>query len=304
MTEQTVLIIGGTGMLGHKLAQVVAATSKFDTHVTCRALPAPAFRPSTATYHADVELEGSLTELARVIQSLQPDFILNAAGAIKHHDLSSNPMGTLSLNGALPHALALLNPKPNGKVIHFSTDCVFTGLQGGYCEADEPDAVDLYGLSKAAGEIRSGRHLTLRTSIIGFEMSNYLGLLEWFFRQSDGATVKGYAKAIFSGLPTITLSRTVLDVMQHHSHLHGLYHVASQPIPKLDLLRRVAAAFGLDRQIVASDDVVIDRSLDDRRFRAATNTETPGWDVLIADLVADYRSLPYASNAPALEISK
>ncbi|MES2176534.1 MAG: sugar nucleotide-binding protein [Gemmatimonadota bacterium] len=293
MAHKRILIVGGTGMLGHKLAQVAAAAGDIETHVTCRQLPAERFRAAGATYHSGVELGVEHARLSATVKDVSPDFVLNAAGAIKHRDLSSDAAGTLFLNGALPHALAAMNPNPAGRVIHFSTDCVFTGAKGDYREADQPDAGDLYGLSKAAGELRYAPHLTIRTSIIGFELANHLGLLAWFMRQPQGSTVKGYTRAIFSGLPTVTLSRLVLELVRGDTPLTGLYHVASEPIAKVDLLTRIRDAFQLDRTIVPSSDVAIDRSLDDTRFRDATGTSRPGWDALIEEMKQDYQSLPY-----------
>lgn len=302
MAERTALIVGGTGMLGHKLAQVVADTHGFDTHVSCRSLPDGAFRARPATYHEGINLDVASDELGRLIRKLAPDVILNAAGAIKHRDITTNAAATLYLNGTLPHALAAYNPNPAGRVVHFSTDCVFTGARGDYKETDQPDSTDLYGLSKASGELRYAPHLTIRTSIIGFEMGNYLGLLEWFMQQSPEARLNGYQRAIFSGLPTVTLARTVVELIQHRPDITGLVHVASEPINKLDLLRRIAAAFGLRRSLVPTDDVVIDRSLNDDPFRQATHTSRPGWDQLIAELVADYRTLPYRRPTGATEV--
>ena len=294
MAPTRVLIVGGTGMLGHKLAHVLGAASDLETHVTCRQLPAEPFCAEGVNYHAGVALEAESATLRAVLHETTPDVIVNAAGAIKHRDLKSDAGSTLFMNAALPHALAAGNPNRAGRVIHFSTDCVFTGSRGNYTEADQPDATDLYGLSKAAGELRYAPHLTIRTSIIGFEIANHLGLVAWFLAQPDGATVRGYSKAIFSGLPTVTLSRTVLQLIRDGIPLDGLYHVASEPIPKLDLLTRLREALGLRRTITPSDDVAIDRSLDDTRFRSATGTVRPGWDALMTELTQDYHSLPYA----------
>jgi dTDP-4-dehydrorhamnose reductase len=297
MAQLKTLIVGGTGMLGHKLAWVASRAEGIEAHVTCRALPLAAFRAPAATYHDGISLGVSSTELGPLIRRLRPDVILNAAGAIKHRDITTDTASTLYLNGVLPHALAALNPNPNGRVIHFSTDCVFTGAKGAYRETDQPDSADLYGLSKASGELRYSPHLTIRTSIIGFELGNYLGLLEWFMRQPAGAKLKGYGRAIFSGLPTVTLAKTVLDVIRR-PEITGLFHVASEPINKLELLQRIASALGLERTLVPSDDVVMDRSLDDSAFRRATNTVRPSWDELIPALVDDYHSMPYSCSEP------
>lgn len=293
MADAKILIVGGTGMLGHKLAHMMAGADEFEVHVTCRSLPASPFKARAAQYHDAIRLDVGRPEVGRLIQDLRPDVILNAAGAIKHRDMTSDAAGTLFLNGTLPHALAAYNSNRHGRVIHFSTDCVFTGAAGGYRETDQPDSTDLYGLSKAAGELRYSPHLTIRTSIIGFEIANYLGLLEWFMQQPASAPLKGYHRAIFSGLPTVTLARTVLGIIRDKPDVSGLVHVASEPIDKLSLLRRIADAFGLDRPLVPSDDVVIDRSLNDDAFRRATGSSRPSWDQLVPELFADYASLPY-----------
>lgn len=295
-----VLILGGSGMLGHKLSHVLSSDETLDVHATVRGAPAAAFAAPAVTYHEGVELADGSGDLKRILKALAPDVVVNAVGAIKQKDLYAAVDGTFWLNGTLPHLCALLNPNPAGRLIHFSTDCVFKGDRGGYTEADAPDAEDLYGRSKACGEVGYGRHLTLRTSIIGFETAGFLGLLSWFLRQPRGSVLPGYDGAIYSGLPTATLSRTVLRIIREGDNLSGLYEVASEPIDKLDLLRRVNDAFGLGHTLRPDASVRIDRSLDDARFRAATGTPRPGWDELVQELVRDFSSLPYADAYAAL----
>jgi dTDP-4-dehydrorhamnose reductase len=289
-----VLIIGGTGMLGHKLSDVLASSPRLDVHCSVRGRETPRIGNAHAiTYHLGIAIDGDTAKLRALLEDLSPDIVVNAIGAIKQKNLSENLEDTFFLNGALPHALALLNPNPNARVIHFSTDCVFVGDRGGYAEGERPDAQDLYGRSKACGELDYGRHLTIRTSIIGFELGGHLGLLSWLFRQPQGTPLKGYRRAIFSGLPTITLSRTVLNLMSGNSELAGLFHVASQPINKFELLSRISARFGLDHPFVPDDTIRIDRSLSDVRFRRATGTVTPDWDTLIDELHEDYQAGSY-----------
>lgn len=287
-----ILILGGTGMLGHKLAQVFAAEGGWEVHATVRAAPPPApFAPANVRYHANTDIT-TAAQVARVMEAVRPDVVLNAVGAIKQKDLASAVDETLFLNGTLPHLPALLAVAPC-RVVHFSTDCVFNGDRGMYRETERPDAEDLYGRSKAIGELDYGPHLTLRTSIVGWELGGFLGLLSWMMKQPPGSTLNGYHQAIYSGLPTRTLARTVLAVLRDRPGLAGLYHVASEPIDKLSLLRRVSDALGLGHTFVPSDAVRMDRSLDDTLFRQATGTPRPGWDALVDDLVQDWRAHPY-----------
>lgn len=292
-----VLVVGGTGMLGHKLVQVLGADPALDLHATVRRVPPPEFAGG-ATYHPGVDVAYGSGRVREVLEAVRPDVVVNAIGAIKQKDLHSAVDETFYLNGAFPHLLALRG----ARLIHVSTDCVFRGDRGGYTEAERPDAEDLYGRSKAMGEVDYGRHLTLRTSIIGPEISGHLGLLGWFFSQPRGSTLRGFTHAIYSGLPTVTLSRTIHRLIRTDSPLTGLYHVASDPIDKHTLLQRLNEALELGHTILPDEFLRIDRSLDDRRFREATGTPRPAWDELIADLIEDLRTLLYAY--PALRGSR
>lgn len=286
-----VLVVGGTGMLGHKLVQVLGADPALDLHATVRRVPPPQFAGGRVTYHPGVEVAYGSARIREVLEALRPDVVVNAVGAIKQKDLHSAMDETLYLNGAFPHLLALHHP--DARLIHISTDCVFRGDRGGYTEGERPDAEDLYGRSKAMGEVDYGRHLTLRTSIIGPEIGGQLGLLGWFCSQPRGSVLRGFTGAIYSGLPTVVLSRTIHRLIRDEAPLSGLYHVASEPIDKHSLLQQVNEALELGHTLLPDDSLRIDRSLDDRRFRDATGTPRPSWSELVAELAEDFRTLPY-----------
>jgi dTDP-4-dehydrorhamnose reductase len=288
-----ILVLGGSGMLGHKVAHVLGSDPGHDVHTTVRRPFDAFFAHPEVTYHTGVDLGPGAADLAAILGQVRPDVVINAAGAIKQKDLEATLHESFFLNGTLPHLIPLV-ADGDVRVIHFSTDCVFRGDRGGYSEADRPDVEDLYGRSKACGELDYGRHLTIRSSILGFELAGHLGLLAWLFSQPRGSTLRGFRRAIYSGLPTCTMARTVAHVLGSHPELTGLYHVASEPISKLDLLELLDTAFGLGHTFVPDDEVVIDRSLDDTRFRNATGLPRPGWDALVAELVDDFESLPYA----------
>lgn len=291
-SRKSVLVLGGRGMLGHKMVQVLAQEGSFDIHTTVQELPSTDSQWKNVRYHAGLEFGPHSSTLPDLLSKLKPDFIINAIGAIKQKDLYSEIDNTYYINGTFPHLLALLNP--HGKVIHVSTDCVFKGNKGSYVESMLPDSEDLYGRSKAVGEINYGRHLTLRTSIIGFEWSGHRSLLSWLFSNVPHANIKGFASAIYSGLPTVTFSRSVLKIMKESPDLCGLYHIASEPINKFDLLNRMNERFQLKLNIQADNSLVLDRSLDDTIFRNKTKTARPSWDLLVEELWNDFHSQPYA----------
>ena len=303
MTKPSVLVLGASGMLGHKVVEVLAAAGDVYVHAATRRPVPPAFAPASVTYTTGVDLSGGSAPLRPLLDELRPDVIVNAIGAIKQKDLTAAIDSTMYVNGSLPHTLALLNPNPAGRVIHVSTDCVFQGTRGRYRDNESPDALDLYGRSKAVGEIDYGRHLTLRTSIVGFELGSHLGLLSWFLKQPRGSRLHGFTRAVYSGLPTLTLSRVIHQEITRHEPLSGLYHVASEPITKYDMLVRLNDALALGHQIEPDESLAIDRSLDDSRYRHVTGTVRPGWDALVADLAADYVARPYESIYQQLRTS-
>jgi dTDP-4-dehydrorhamnose reductase len=295
MTPQRtrVLVLGGTGMLGHKLVHALEKEPDLDVFCTVRTLPAPAFRAGGVTYVDGVALDRSSSRLAAVLRDVSPRVVINAVGAIKQKDLSGRVDETFFLNGTIPHLVPILSGDPDLRVVHISTDCVFRGDRGDYVEADAPDALDLYGRSKAVGEMDYGHHLTLRTSIIGFETGGFLGLVSWLFRQPRGSVLHGYRRALYSGLPTVELSRDILAQIRAERPLTGLYHVASEPIAKYDLLLALNRAFDLGHEILPEDTFQMNRVLDDSRYRKDTGRPRPEWPELIAALVQDFESLPY-----------
>ncbi len=148
----------------------------------------------------------------------------------------------------------------NARLVHVSTDCVFSGSQGDYREDDACDADDIYGRTKLLGELHEAPAVTLRTSIIGHELRGRASLLEWFLAQRE--TARGFTRAIFSGVPTVHLARIVRDQVLPDPSLAGLYHVSAEPIAKFDLLTLIAAKYAKSIEIEPDDTLVIDRSLE------------------------------------------
>jgi dTDP-4-dehydrorhamnose reductase len=281
-----VLIVGGGGMLGHKLYQTLQP--EFEVYTTVRGLCSTyesldLFERDRVFENIDLSAE---ERIANVIRGLKPDIIINGAGIVKQVRSAKNAVETITLNSLLPHRLHELAGEIGARLILVSTDCVFSGSRGNYAENDTPDAADLYGRSKLLGEIDDQNCLTLRTSIIGRELSTKHGLLEWFLSNGSGS-VKGFGKAIFSGFPTVVFSQIIKGILTDHPDLTGLYHVSSSAINKLELLGLINERFDAGVKIVPSDELVIDRSLDSSRFRSETRFEPLEWPEMIDILAED-----------------
>ena len=284
-----VLVLGGDGLLGHKVFQVLEP--RFDVYSTFvdprglwRQFPMYANVAEERLVCGVDALQSD--SVVRAVARVRPDVVINCVGIIKQLRQVSDPILTLRLNAILPHQLADLCEVAGARFLHMSTDCVFSGRKGGYTEDDLTDAEDLYGRTKALGEIDRPHCLTIRTSIIGRDFLKQSSLLEWFLAQR-GSRVRGFRNAIFSGLPTQTLARIMGDVIDRHADLHGVIHVASSSIRKLDLLSMVRDAMGLDIVVEPFDDQPCDRSLSPARFVAATGYRIPTWDEMVAELAAD-----------------
>jgi len=239
------------------------------------------FEPGAAFYGVDAKQTDALLP---VMAEFRPEAVLNAVGVIKQRSESKAIISSLEINSLLPHRLALLCRTIGARLIHFSTDCVFSGQKGNYRETDQSDAEDIYGRTKLLGEVSAPHCLTLRTSMIGPELSRKTGLLEWFLAQR-GQTVKGFTKAIFSGFSTSELARIVELVLTDVPTIHGLYHVAAQPISKYDLLTLVRDRLRVPVTIERDVTFECDRSLDASRFNQDTGYSPPAWEAMIDDMV-------------------
>ena len=278
-----ILILGGTGMLGHKVWQVFE--KRFDTWMTIRGpvepwLYLPFFRKEKIIENVDAFSQESV---ARALDKIKPDVVVNCIGIVKKLKESENPVSSITLNALLPHWVAELCLQRSIRFIHISTDCVFSGKTGSYTEEDLPDPYDLYGRTKLLGEVAENGCLTLRTSIIGRELKRSVGLLEWFLSQR-GNIIQGYKHAIFTGFITAELAAILADIVANHPGLCGLYHLSSNPINKYDLLNMIKTALDLEITINEDEGVSIDRSLDSSKLRKILSYEPPTWKEMIQRL--------------------
>lgn len=278
-----ILLLGGSGMLGHRLWMNLR--KEHEVWVTVRTngsefpdapeFPKQYVRPMVDALYFD--------QVIRAMASIQPDLVINCIGLIKQQGhIARDPLLSISINAMLPHRVSMLCRTAKIRLIHISTDCVFSGKKGSYLESDQSDAEDLYGRTKFLGEVTYPHCVTLRTSIIGRELKSHLGLIEWFLAQQG--SIQGYTRAIYSGFTTDELSRIIMRCVIPNTALSGLYHVSSEPISKYDLLLLARDAFKKQIEIQPDDTVVSDRSLISTRFREATGYHPPAWRDMIAEM--------------------
>jgi dTDP-4-dehydrorhamnose reductase len=223
-----------------------------------------------------------MDSVRRLLKDLQPDVVVNCIGMIKQNPRVGDQVSTITLNSLVPHLLAEECDRSATRLIHVSTDCVFSGNRGHYVEADRPDPVDVYGRSKLLGELVSPPSLTVRTSIIGHELGSNSSLIDWFLSQRG--TVKGYTRAIYTGVTTNELAHLLRSVILPRTDLAGLLHVASAPISKYELLRLVAQEYQWAGELIPFDGFTCDRSLSADALFSLTGYRPPAWTEMITEM--------------------
>jgi len=278
-----VLVIGASGMLGNAVLRLFSQSPGYEAFGSVRSSAARRILPEDM--HANVingvDVE-NFDSLMRLFDIARPSVVINCVGLVKQLAEADDPLAAIPLNALLPHRLARICAVAGARFVHMSTDCVFSGTQGMYTESDVADAKDLYGHSKFLGEVDYPHAITLRTSIIGHELDGARSLVDWFLAQEG--SVRGFKRAIFSGLPTVEVARVIRDHVIPHPELHGLYHLSAAPINKFDLLTLVAGTYSKAIDINADERLIIDRSLNSTRFRQATGFEPKLWPELISSM--------------------
>jgi len=275
------LVLGGDGMLGHELYRELR-----DHHETGVTLRQQRKEFSRDHVFAGVDVRGG-ARIEEVIAQFRPAAVVNCIGIVKQRPESEQAITSIEVNSLLPHRLALACRAAGAHLVQLSTDCVFSGERGNYREEDRPDPVDVYGRSKLLGEVTGEGALTLRTSMIGLGLYRKTSLVDWFLAQKG--SVRGYRKAIFSGLTTRELSRVIRMVLEKHPQASGLYHLSAAPIDKYSLLVKLRERLGKSVDIAPVDEPRIDRSLDSTRFRRVFGYTPPGWDAMLDELAVETR---------------
>lgn len=288
-----ILVVGANGMIGSTI---------FKTLLKQFGLPVWGSVRNSACIHAFPEpVRNQLfvgpdardfAAFSSFIFESKPSLVINCVGVTKHVEEGKDSKTAIAVNSLFPHQLSEICSAISARIIHISTDCVFSGNRGNYDESDEPDSVDLYGRSKALGEIFGENALTIRTSTIGPEVESKNGLLEWFLAQRDRC--RGFSNAIFSGLPTVTLAEIIRDVIIPTPKLKGLYHVGGASITKFDLLNLIAHVYRIQIDIHNDSSLIIDRSLNSSRFEVATGYRAPDWESLIFAMHENHMGVTHA----------
>jgi len=276
-------------MLGHTLMSQFGAMDSVVVHGSARESGLlPEYLPADLLERVVLGVDASdLDSVRRAIGEVRPAIVVNCIGVIKQDPGVEDAVNTISVNSLFPHVLARECARQNAKLIQISTDCVFSGRRGHYSESDLPDPSDLYGRSKLLGEVTQAPHLTLRTSIIGHELGTARSLVDWFLSQSG--QVKGFARAMYSGLTTTEFARVLAGVVFPRNEITGLFHVAATPISKFELLSLVALEYGWEGELLRDTAIAYDRTLSAEPFSALTGYRAPSWPEMIADM---HRSMP------------
>ena len=275
-----ILILGADGMIGHKMAQ---SLSHFDLYLNSRSHSnyLQEYFPNSTLSNFDF-LNQNIEDL---LEKTSPDYIINAVGITIRRGASDNKE-TDFINSQLPKKIDFWCKENQKKQIHFSTDCVFSGEKGNYNDLDLPDAKDEYGKSKGEGEISSKSTITIRSSMIGREIYNKTELLEWVISNKN-KKIKGFDNAIYSGVTTLWMSKTVNEIIKNYPDLCGIYNISSPPISKYDLITKINTYFNLNIEIERDSSYYSNKSLNSNKFFSETNFKKPNWDEMLSDLYLD-----------------
>ncbi len=276
MRKYKIILFGSTGMLGSQMISHLSKNKKLQIFEMNRKKKVKSIRINIANQK----------ELINKIKFIKPNYIINCIGWIKQKSINSKE--AYMVNTQFPIFLSNLSLLLNYKLIHISTDCVFSGLKGNYKDKDYKDAKDLYGLSKNYGEVKNINTCTLRTSIIGYETAKKkFGLLEWFLSQTD--KVNGYDKVYFSGLTTLEMSKVVEKFLLNKKIYNNILNVSSDYISKYNLLKIIKKIFKRDVKLVKSSKIKINRTLNSNKFRKITGYKCPSWKKMISELYLNYK---------------
>tara|TARA_B100001769_G_C22111020_1_gene601027 strand:+ start:3235 stop:4095 length:861 start_codon:yes stop_codon:yes gene_type:complete len=279
-----ILVIGRNGMIGNGIFEYLS--EEYNTYGTLKKQISEYSISSNRNIFEGIDLT-SISTIENLINRLEPNVVINCSGIIKQKSKDYSDEEHLYLNAKVPHLLLEICLKKDVRLINLSTDCVFDGKKGFYNDLDTPNAIDIYGTSKAIGEITKEGCLTIRTSTIGLEVDNNHGLIEWFLSQK-GKEIRGYDNAIYSGLTIKELTRYIEHILINFPELNGLYNMASERISKYDLLSILARKIENFKILINKDsEFFCDRSLNGEALDSITGFKVKSWEKMLSDLALD-----------------
>ena len=268
-------------MIGHQILLSLAKEDfNINAHFKTKKKNQDLLKAKNITFHF---LEITALNIQEFLKSINPDIIINAAGVTIRRLKVTSVDKVIFTNSILPHILNDWSQKYNSRLIHFSTDCVFSGNKGNYKDNDLTDALDLYGKTKSLGEISSKNTLTLRSSMIGFELHNRSELLEWVFSNKK-KSINGFSNVIYSGITTTLMSKIVIKIIHDYPNLTGIYNISSAPISKYLLLKKINDIFDLNIKVESVEYKPSDKSLESIKFSSKTGIEIPSWNLMLNEL--------------------
>ncbi len=269
-------------MIGHKIAQLLEQENNLFGTTRKTIGPKKLGLKTSNLIKKDFDKNQSLGFL----DNLNPDIIINCIGITTRRINNDNISNLEFINSRLPHYLNEWTEKNDKRLIHFSTDCVYSGKSGMYTESDNPDAIDLYGKSKAIGEINNTKALTIRTSLIGREVYNHTELFEWLYKNKSGK-VYGYENVYYSGLTTIRMSKILEKIINYYPDLQGVFNISSKPITKYSLLKLINRHFKFEIQVKKDLKIKSNKVLISKKITEITDIEIPTWEDLILEFKED-----------------
>ena len=279
------LIFGSSGLVGNTLTKYFLIQSNFETIGVVRddskiSLFNKNYKDNFITLKNFLDFKS----IERIINRFKPNVVINCCGLTNKVNYKNFNLVEkyININSLFPHKLYEICNKYKIRLIHLSTDCVFSGLRGFYNESDFPDPKDIYGRSKLLGEIDQENSITIRKSVIGHELGTEKGLLEWFLSQKD--IVKGFKNVIFSGVTVLELANLIENFIIPNENLSGLFHVSGNSISKYDLLKIIAEIYNKSIDICLDRSITIDRSLNSTKFNEVTGYKIKPWPILIKSM--------------------
>ena len=291
-----VCVLGSGGLLGHMLIRVLSGPH--DVYGSTRekvSKYSPLARFLPVEKWIDEVDAAEPSSIKRVFEKNQFDIAINCIGLIKQRSDQVDDRLMMSVNGEFPHKLAEIANSSGARVIQISTDCVFSGIKGNYVETDTPDPVDTYGRSKLLGELNDSTNVTIRTSHIGPELGRHTSFFDWVLG-SENQTVNGYMGAIYSGFST-RVSAQLIGVLLERFDLYGnVWHLASKPISKFELIELINSVFDLKIQLVEDRQYTCDRSLKMDSLNKRFEFTAPTWRAMIEAMHLDQRNYQHRSG--------